>query len=216
MKYLERRDRTLWHFGLEVRRTSYGWSLFRGEERLSPLGRSRSRDVASSAAAAPRAPRSAGLRCIRRSRGATGREATAGARGRGGGRPRGRRHSAREEAGAGDAARRDDAPSTRRRRVEARATDAEGRGVRRRARRGVRVRDPEGTARERVTRRRGIRASWCGCPRLDAQCASRARRTADRDDPIAAGNHAPCGVSADCGSGLPGDDTHRRGPSLSH
>ena len=41
MKYLERRDRTLWHFGLEVRRTSYGWSLFRGEERLSPLGRSR-------------------------------------------------------------------------------------------------------------------------------------------------------------------------------
>ena len=41
MKYLERRDRTLWHFGLEVRRTSRGWSLFRGEERLSPLGRTK-------------------------------------------------------------------------------------------------------------------------------------------------------------------------------
>jgi hypothetical protein len=34
-------NRTLWHFGLEARRTSDGWSLFRGEERVSPLGRSR-------------------------------------------------------------------------------------------------------------------------------------------------------------------------------
>ena len=31
----------LWHFGLEARETSDGWSLFRGEERVSPLGRSR-------------------------------------------------------------------------------------------------------------------------------------------------------------------------------
>ena len=34
-------SRTLWHFGLEARRTSRGWSLFRGKERVSPLGRSR-------------------------------------------------------------------------------------------------------------------------------------------------------------------------------
>ena len=204
MKYLERRDRTLWHFGLEVRRTSYGWSLFRGEERLSPLGRSRScRRGVERGGCTPSSPKrwTTMHSTIPRCDGArsdcwstrSGRRASARTS-----------PSAREEAGAGDAARRDDAPSTRRRRVEARATDAEGRGVRRRARRGVRVRDPEGTARERVTRRRGIWASWCGCPRLDAQCASRARRTADRDDPIAAGNHAPCGVSADCGSGLPG------------
>ena len=63
-------SRTLWHFGLEVRRTSRGFSLFRGEERLSPLGRTKDATVASSAAAAPRAPRSrgAGLRSIQQSR----------------------------------------------------------------------------------------------------------------------------------------------------